>query len=667
MIERHPYITAIVVAALLALAVWLLAPKTYSATTSLSDEYREMDLAIGLNVINAQVRDITGKANIGMNDMEVYCKMLGTEDFARDISRMQVPGKHMMYGEYLGKQDTIKSILQQLEYDYSGKKWMLTISFTDHDPLVASQMLDSVTTLLQQRVTRYRHTVIQSSIADARKALTDATLKYKEAEAAYISYADSYTNVSNPKAAQEEKRLEEELRIAENHYQDATKQYVRQQALKQRSYMSFAVVKDNTVPLKDNRNLFLYFSAILIILLIATKGRLLYRAQVSISEKWERDWGDFFSPWALTVFIWAADISLYFLQGTMYDLGPKFITGFTIWIVTLIPASLVSYWLTQDTPHPTVVDYRKPLATPQTFFYVLCAISGLFTFIYAMRIWGIVSQFDLDNLLYNLRIYIIEDNSVTGLLNHVQGLNFALFIAAIWMYPKISKWLLVYIILVNLVFEIFRMEKSGILIMILGTIFMMYERQKIQVRSILLTFAGIIVLFFFFNLSKEDVDSETETTFLDFFGMYVTSPMVAFDRLYPDLSGNFGENTFCIIYPYFNMLGFDLEYMDRLQEFVWVPIPTNVYTIMQPFYNDFGMTGIAFFGIVYGVFFGWAYRRFRDGNPIFICLYSYLVEVIIIQFYNDNLLQNIVLFLEFWLCIYILIQQRIRFAFLKHD
>lgn len=663
MLKRHPYIIATAVAALLSIIVWLLVPKTYSATTTVSDEYKEMDLAVGLNVINAQVRDITGKPNTGINDMEVYFQILGTEDFARELSHMQIPGKRMTYGEYLGEQDTIKSISNQLEYNYSNRKWTLTISFTDRDPLIASQMLDSATVLLQKKVTRNRHAVIQNAIAEAESNLKDATQQYKKAEEAYVSFADANIRIKTHQAAQEESRLEKEVKITEKHYLNATSQYVRQLALKQRSYVSFTVVKDNTVPQSDNRNLLLYFGAILVVLLLMTKGYLSYQSQAG--KGWERDWGDFFSPWSLTIFIWAADIVLYFLQGTMYDIGPRFVSCFTVWIVTLIPASLMAYWLTQSSPKPVPADYTKPLSVPTILFNVLCVVSGLLTLVYATRVWGIVSQFDLDNLLYNLRLYIIEDNSVTGLLNHVQGLNFALFVAGLWMYPKIPKWQLAYIVIVNLVFELFRMEKSGILIMILGTMFMMYERQKIHIRSILLTFAGIIVLFFFFNLSKEDVDSEAESTFLDFFGMYVTSPMVAFDRLYPDLSGNFGENTFCILYPYFNMLGFNFEYMDRLQEFVWVPIPTNVYTIMQPFYNDFGIWGIAFFGLVYGVFFGWVYRHFRDGSPVFICIYTYLIEVIIIQFYNDNLLQNIVLFLEFCFCVFILLQQRFRLVFRK--
>ena len=42
-----------------------------------------------------------GGANTGMNDMEIYCKVLKTEDFARGIAQKHVPGKHMTYGQYV--------------------------------------------------------------------------------------------------------------------------------------------------------------------------------------------------------------------------------------------------------------------------------------------------------------------------------------------------------------------------------------------------------------------------------------------------------------------------------------------------------------------------------------------------------------------------------------
>ena len=122
MINRHPYITATLVAALLAIVVWLCMPKEYTAVTKLSDEYEEMDLAIGINDIKAHIKSIMGSDNNGMNDMEVYCKVLKTEDFARSIAHKQVPGKRKTYGEYLGNKDTIAAVLNNINYNYTASR-----------------------------------------------------------------------------------------------------------------------------------------------------------------------------------------------------------------------------------------------------------------------------------------------------------------------------------------------------------------------------------------------------------------------------------------------------------------------------------------------------------------------------------------------------------------
>ena len=88
---------------------------------------------------------------------------------------------------------------------------------------------------------------------------------------------------------------------------------------------------------------------------------------------------------------------------------------------------------------------------------------------------------------------------------------------------------------------------------------------------------------------------------------------------------------------------------------------------MQPFYNDFGATGVAFFGFAYGSLFGYAYLKFREGNVLFRCLYIYLVEVIIIQFYNENLLQSFFLAAEAAIFVALITQKSVNFSInMKH-
>lgn len=652
--KSYPYISVAIIAALLAIVVWQCIPKEYTAATKLSDEYKEMDLSIGLNSISSKIKKTLSDENVGMDDVEVYCKVLTTEDFARAISNKRVHGTQMTYGEYLGKKDTIEAIKDRIEYNVSIKQSTLTIGFTDRDPLVAAQMLDSVTTELQHVITRYRHQVVDAAYGNVEREFRIAEKKYKEAEKAYSDFSDAHYKASTHIVQQEEESLKNNFKTAQAHYEVALTQYVRQEFLRQRANASFAIIQANSVPQQPNSHFISYLLSFVCIALILTHSYQLYHRK---KKRWSQilnDRGDFFSPWCLTIAIWAGDILLYFLQGTLDPIGPQFVLCFILWLATFLPTSFIAYWLCRDDNKPIYKDHKKPIDISLCAFYFLMFLSLLMTLLYAKAIYGTVSQFDDQNMLFNIRVLTLHNTESFGLLAHTQGLNLALFLVAIWLYPRISGWTVFFIVVINLILEIAMMEKSGVLIMILGALFVLYERGKIRIRTIGMTLLGIIVLFFFFNMSKEDANSEESTTFMEFFGMYVTSPMVAFERLHITITNTFAPNTLNDFYPQLLRFGIKIDTIERLQDFVYVPVITNVYTIMQPFYNDFGSVGVAFFGFLYGSIFGYVYCKFREGSDIYKCFYTYLVEVIIIQFYNENLLQVFHLVMETTLVIVLL-------------
>ena len=644
MINRYPYITATLVATLLAIVVWLCMPKYYTAVTKLSDEYKEMDLAIGLTQIQANIKGTLGSDNEGINNMETYCKILKTEDFARSISHKQVPHKSVSYGEYLNQEDTIEVIQDRINYNYSIKNEILTISFTDNDALIAAQMLDSITAELQSIITNKRFLIVDAALEDAREKLITAKRQYERTLKNYTAFADSHLHKSTHEAQEQKNFYEREVTIAKKQYSEAINYYTRQLSLKSRSYVSFATIQSTTVPNRTNEHFVSYLLVSIIICLLLTATYCQYttkqkRGAIAL------EMGDFFSPWCLTLAIWTGEFLLYFLQGTLNPIGPLFVTNLTLWISTFIPASYLTFILTRDDTLTRPVNRGKSIDVNMYLFYALLVISLLFTILYAKRIYEIVSQFDTEDLLYNIRLYTIYKTESPGILILTQGLNFSLFLTAIWLYPKISKLTIALIVAINLLLEFSMMEKSGILIMILSALFVLYEKQAIKLRSIGLTLLGIIVLFFFFNLSKESKDQES-VDFMDFLGIYVTSPIVAFEKLQITITDGWGVNTFNDVFPYLRYLGIHLQSIERLQDFVYVPVPTNVYTIMQPFYNDFGYMGVAIFGLLYGWAAGYVYRKFYDGSSTYKCIYTFLVEVIIIQFYNENLLQQFHIVLE---------------------
>ena len=87
----------------------------------------------------------------------------------------------------------------------------------------------------------------------------------------------------------------------------------------------------------------------------------------------------------------------------------------------------------------------------------------------------------------------------------------------------------------------------------------------------------------------------------DVLGIYIYSPLVALGLLENTI--HFGEYTFRIFYAVSYYFGFsELPPQETILDYVNVPFPTNVYTVMQPFYSDFGLLGVFLGAIFYGLF-----------------------------------------------------------------
>ena len=657
--KKHPYILVSLIATLLAFLVWLFVPKEYTAITKLSDEYKEVDLAIGLSPLSQVKKAMAGMDN-GMNDIEVYCKVLKTEYFARTISHKQVAGKGMTYGEWLGEKDTIETIQEHINYNLSDKKATLTIGFTDRDALVASLMLDSVTALLQQIVTNYRHAMAEAALQNAKNNMDDARQKYHQAQSAYNDYADSNFNTNTQQSKQWEIALKRDVNIAYENLEEATVQYTRNLALKQRQYLSFAVIQDNCVPQKDNNYFIGYLLSFVLIALAITHGVRLYQKRKK--EHWKNfDGGGLLSPWSVTIFIWSIVLGLYYLlDNDLYPITSQFYKCIAIWVPIFIVLSFATYNLLPAKPSNKEDDFFFN----KSLFTVFFAISLIITPLYVYRILQVVTMFDSADMMNNIRTLALYGEG-QGFLNYSVVINQSLFVVALWAYPKIPLWQIVLLGLACVMNSLAIMEKGSLFFVFACIAFVLFEKRIIKLRSILVFALLMILILYLFNLGRagEDSDYQKEETLLGFFTMYVLSPPVAFCQLVRDVTPQFGTNTFEIIYLFLARFGVtDIVVKDKLQEFVWVPIPTNVYTIFQPFFIDFGYKGIAFFAGVYGCTMGWLYRLYKNKNSTSYGLYTYAIYVLLLQFYQENVFYSLVFVIQFSFFVFIFTQQKFKIA-----
>ena len=78
-------------------------------------------------------------------------------------------------------------------------------------------------------------------------------------------------------------------------YSKVAEQVARQEALKRRTYLSFAVIQNNTVPLKPNNYFIGYLMIFVSFALLITSGIKRYRL-LRNTIKLKIDWADWFSP-----------------------------------------------------------------------------------------------------------------------------------------------------------------------------------------------------------------------------------------------------------------------------------------------------------------------------------------------------------------------------------
>ena len=641
------------IATLIAILVWIVVPKDYTAFTKLSDEYKETELAIGLNAIQAHIKEVTGSADSGINDMEIYSKVLKSADFARCIAGKTVSGKGITYGAYLDEEDIIEAVQDAIVYNYIHSQQTLSISFTDRDPVVASQMLDSVTVELQRIITRHRREIIAAALKNAEKEVGRTKKKYELALQRYAGFTDSHTKVKTPTMKLQEQALGDELKNAQSFYRKASENYVRQEALSQRYQMAFAVIQDNTMPQTANNHLIGYILSFIILALFFTYI-IQHRKNINLKAINSSRLSNLFSPWALTIGIWALILGLYYLLDTdLYPITSQFYYCLIIWIPIFCISAFVTYIIT---PVNKITLVKKDSdSTSLLLFNILFIISLIITPLYVYKVMQIVMMFSSEDLMGNIRTLAIYGEGV-GFLGYSNVLNQSLFVVAIWAYPRVPLWKIVVLAFACLLNSLAIMEKGTIFFVFVCIMFVLFEKKVIRMRSIVLAGVTLVGFFYIFNLARasEGSDYQQNETLLDFFAMYALSPPVAFCQLQPEVTPQFGTNTFETIYLFLKRFGEDVVVKDKLQEFVFVPISTNVYTLFQPFYIDFGHKGIALFATIYGVISGWLYRLHSASNGFGRCMYTYIVTVLVLQFYQENIFLSMVFVIQFTFFVYIL-------------
>src|SRR5438128_12375967 len=93
---------------------------------------------------------------------------------------------------------------------------------------------------------------------------------------------------------------------------------------------------------------------------------------------------------------------------------------------------------------------------------------------------------------------------------------------------------------------------------------------------------------------------------------------------------------FRTIFAVFNKIGFEIEVPPLIKEYQYTPFASNVYTVYQPYFDDFSVFGILLIQFFLGLFHGFLYKKIESRKPIYIILYSISLYPLFMQFFQDQ-------------------------------
>lgn len=121
--------------------------------------------------------------------------------------------------------------------------------------------------------------------------------------------------------------------------------------------------------------------------------------------------------------------------------------------------------------------------------------------------------------------------------------------------------------------------------------------------------------------------------------IYIYSPLIAISYFDFSLNDYFAPFLFRFFYAIGESIGIMQMPIGTVFPYVYVPAPVNAFTVMFPYYHDFGYPGVALGAFLHAVIFSFLYARSVVYGGFWLCIYAGLSICLLMQFFNDSLSQ----------------------------
>lgn len=183
------------------------------------------------------------------------------------------------------------------------------------------------------------------------------------------------------------------------------------------------------------------------------------------------------------------------------------------------------------------------------------------------------------------------------------------------------------------------MGKFAVLTPILAWIIIKWFQAKVPMSRIVAIACGTFILVLILHFIR--AGEQDETGFLDVLATYVYSPIVALGYLKPVVLDQAAPYVFRFVYALGNFFGLSSPPIDVISDYVYIPSPTNVYTVMHPFWHDFSLVGVVLGAFFYTFLFCFVFWRAVMKHGYYLGLYAMFSVCLVGQFFGELFLMTL--------------------------
>ena len=345
---------------------------------------------------------------------------------------------------------------------------------------------------------------------------------------------------------------------------------------------------------------------------------------------------DFFHPAFITGFVWLFIVTAYnwviFKTHIWHELSGYFYVCIFLYLLFFALFSIAA----TETKFKTTVT-KINLGSKYVFFQCLCFLLLFLTDVYLFRMVRQVGMSVIRDELTSMPLYV-------KLASYASPLELILFCYGFSIKKQKLLALEYWTCFLLMIFQIFLMaSKGGYFQILFSIIFLLVKHKKMTKKMFFSLAVCFFILIFALQLARGGGNDKIEKNFLiTFFYGYFLSPLPAFDLILTgkiNLETNMiGGGSLQFFYRVFEKLGICSApvLVHRSNNWVSVPVLTNVFTILGNYYTDFRILGIIFAAMIYGLVYGILYSKLRNGAGIYSKIfYALWLYCLVFQFFGD--------------------------------